>query len=161
MPVLKSLTFQLLNGLEYLHAQHILHRDLKPANVLVSAQGVVKIGDLGLARLAREPLQYLTLGDKVVVTIWYRAPELLLGTKHYGRAVDTWAVGCVLAELASLRPVFKGEEAKMDAKKNVPFQRDQMIKIFEVLGTISGNLSSYSLCISILIRHRARLAGSC
>jgi cyclin-dependent kinase 8/11 len=149
MSVLKSLTFQLLNGLEYLHAQHILHRDLKPANVLVSAQGVVKIGDLGLARLSREPLHHLFLGDKVVVTIWYRAPELLLGTRHYGRAVDTWAVGCVLAELASLRPVFKGEEAKMDAKKNVPFQRDQMIKIFEVLGTIDGESNRTSSIIHL------------
>lgn len=103
---------------------------------MVTADGVVKIGDLGLARLVREPLQALHVGDKVVVTIWYRAPELLLGAKHYNRAIDVWAVGCVVAELASLRPIFKGEEAKMDAKKNVPFQRDQMIKIFEVLGTI-------------------------
>lgn len=138
LTVLKSLTYQLLNGLVYLHSVHILHRDLKPANILVTAEGVVKIGDLGLARLVREPLQQLLTGDKVVVTIWYRAPELLLGTRHYNRAIDVWAVGCVVAELASLRPIFKGEEAKMDAKKNVPFQRDQMIKIFEVLGTIDG-----------------------
>jgi cyclin-dependent kinase 8/11 len=136
--VLKSLTFQLLNGLLYLHSAHILHRDLKPANVLITASGHVKIGDLGLARVLREPLQKLLSGDKVVVTIWYRAPELLLGAAHYGRAIDVWAVGCVLAELASLRPIFKGEEAKMDAKKNVPFQRDQMLKIFDVLGPIGG-----------------------
>ena len=77
-------------------------------------------------------------GDKVVVTIWYRAPELLLGAKHYNKAVDIWAVGCVVAELASLRPIFKGEEAKLDAKKNVPFQKDQLIKIMEVLGTPNG-----------------------
>ncbi|KAI0676574.1 kinase-like domain-containing protein [Trametes maxima] len=122
-PVLKSLTFQLLNGLQYLHDAHIIHRDLKPANILVTSSGVVKIGDLGLAR------------DKVVVTIWYRAPELLLGANHYNKAVDMWAVGCVVAELASLRPIFKGEEAKIDPKKNVPFQKDQLLKIFEVLGT--------------------------
>ncbi|KAL5507736.1 SSN3 [Sanghuangporus vaninii] len=134
-PVLKSLTYQLLNGVLYLHSCHILHRDLKPANILITSKGVVKIGDLGLARLVYEPLQALIAGDKVVVTIWYRAPELLLGAKHYTKAIDIWAVGCVLAELASLRPIFKGEEAKMDSKKNVPFQRDQLLRIFEVRGT--------------------------
>ncbi|PBK63446.1 kinase-like protein [Armillaria solidipes] len=134
-PVLKSLIYQLFNGLLYLHSCHILHRDLKPANILITSEGVVKIGDLGLARLVYEPLQPLFAGDKVVVTIWYRAPELLMGAKHYNKAIDCWAVGCVMAELASLRPIFKGEEAKLDSKKNVPFQRDQLLKIFEVLGT--------------------------
>ncbi|KAH8099661.1 kinase-like protein [Cristinia sonorae] len=133
--VLKSLTYQLLNGLLYLHSCHIIHRDLKPANILITSDGIVKIGDLGLARLTYEPLQPLFAGDKVVVTIWYRAPELLLGAKHYNMAVDVWAVGCVVAEMASLRPIFKGEEAKLDSKKNVPFQKDQVIKILEVLGT--------------------------
>ncbi|KAI0716277.1 kinase-like protein [Earliella scabrosa] len=136
-PVLKSLTYQLLNGLLYLHDSHIIHRDLKPANILITSGGVVKIGDLGLARLTHQPLQPLFAGDKVVVTIWYRAPELLLGAKHYNKAVDIWAVGCVMAELASLRPIFKGEEAKLDSKKNVPFQKDQLLKIFEILGTPS------------------------
>jgi cyclin-dependent kinase 8/11 len=129
-----------LNGLWYLHCSHILHRDLKPANILITSSGVVKIGDLGLARLIYEPLQPLFAGDKVVVTIWYRAPELLLGAKHYNKAVDCWAVACVMAELANLRPIFKGEEAKLDSKKNVPFQRDQLLKIFEVLGTPDGIL---------------------
>lgn len=133
--VLKSLIYQLINGLLYLHSCHILHRDLKPANILITSKGVVKIGDLGLARLCYEPLQPLFAGDKVVVTIWYRAPELLMGAKHYNKAVDSWAVGCVMAELASLRPIFKGEEAKLDSKKNVPFQRDQLLRIFEVMGT--------------------------
>lgn len=137
IPVLKSLIYQLLNGLIYLHTSHILHRDLKPANILITAQGVVKIGDLGLARLCSSPLQPLVSGDKVVVTIWYRAPELLLGAKHYNKAIDCWAVGCVMAELASLRPIFKGEEAKLDSKKNVPFQKDQMLKILDILGTPS------------------------
>ncbi|KAJ4487896.1 kinase-like protein [Lentinula aciculospora] len=134
-PVLKSLIYQLLNGLVYLHSAHILHRDLKPANILITSNGQVKIGDLGLARLSSQPLQPLFAGDKVVVTIWYRAPELLLGAKHYNNSIDCWAVACVLAELASVRPIFKGEEAKLDSKKNVPFQRDQLLKIFEVLGS--------------------------
>ncbi|KAK9764275.1 cyclin-dependent protein kinase [Basidiobolus ranarum] len=132
---IKSFLWQLLNGLSYLHNNWILHRDLKPANILVTADGVVKIGDLGLARLFQRPLQPLYNGDKVVVTIWYRAPELLLGARHYTKAVDIWAVGCIFAELLTLRPIFKGEEAKMDNKKNIPFQKNQLTKIFEVIGT--------------------------
>ncbi|KAI9838386.1 MAG: cyclin-dependent protein kinase [Sarea resinae] len=133
-PTIRSILFQLLNGIQYLHSNWVLHRDLKPANIMVTSQGEVKIGDLGLARLFYKPLHSLFNGDKVVVTIWYRAPELLLGSRHYTPAVDMWAVGCILAELLSLRPIFKGEEAKMDSKKTVPFQRNQMQKIIEILG---------------------------
>ena len=130
----RSILFQLLNGLLYLHSNWVLHRDLKPANIMVTSKGEVRIGDLGLARLFYKPLHSLFSGDKVVVTIWYRAPELLLGSKHYTPAVDLWAVGCIFAELLSLRPIFKGEEAKMDSKKTVPFQKNQMQKIVEILG---------------------------
>ena len=89
----------------------------------------------------------------MVVTIWHRAPELLLGAKHYNKAIDIWAAGCVLAELASLRPIFKGEEEKMDSKKYVPFQRDQLLKIFEVRGTPNGmyNLMGAGLYLSTII----------
>lgn len=102
---------------------------------VLDAYSVFKSGDLGLARLFNRPLQPLFNGDKVVVTIWYRAPELLFGSRHYTKAVDMWAVGCIFGELLALKPIFKGEEAKMDSKKNVPFQRSQLSKIFEVLGT--------------------------
>ena len=136
LAVLKSLLWQLINGVAYLHANWILHRDLKPANILVTSQGVVKIGDLGLARLYSSPLQSLYNGDKVVVTIWYRAPELLLGARHYTTAIDMWSVGCIWGELLALRPMFKGEEAKMDPKtKAAPFQTDQLKRIVEVIGT--------------------------
>ncbi|RKP10659.1 kinase-like domain-containing protein [Thamnocephalis sphaerospora] len=131
----KSFLWQLLNGLAYLHANWILHRDLKPANILVTTKGVVKIGDLGLARVYRQPLLPLADGDRVVVTVWYRAPELLLGAKHYTKAIDIWAVGCIFAELLTLRPIFKSEEVKMDGRKTPPFQRHQVVKIIEVLGT--------------------------
>ena len=131
---IKSVLYQLLNGVAYLHANWVLHRDLKPANLMVTSAGEVRIGDLGLARIFQKPLHSLFNGDKVVVTIWYRAPELLLGSRHYTPAVDLWAVGCIFAELLGLRPIFKGEEAKMDGKKNVPFQKNQMQKIAEILG---------------------------
>ncbi|EGS19704.1 uncharacterized protein CTHT_0041860 [Thermochaetoides thermophila DSM 1495] len=131
---IKSIMFQLLNGCQYLHSNWVLHRDLKPANIMVTSAGEVKIGDLGLARLSYKPLHSLYSGDKVVVTIWYRAPELLLGSRHYTPAIDMWAVGCIFAELLSLRPIFKGEEAKMDSKKTVPFQRNQMQKIVDIMG---------------------------
>lgn len=151
---LRRLLHQLLCGVHFLHSNFCLHRDLKPANILVNSDGVVKIGDLGLARLWHKPLAPGGLygGDKVVVTIWYRAPELILGAKHYTAAVgkhyhrfgrsissqsaDQWAVGCIYAELLSLRPIFKGDEAKLDSKKQLPFQRDQMGKICEVLGPV-------------------------
>ncbi|RMX74854.1 hypothetical protein D0869_12185 [Hortaea werneckii] len=131
---LRSCLYQLLSGLLYLHRNWVVHRDLKPANIMVTSRGEIKIGDLGLARLFYKPLHALFSGDKVVVTIWYRAPELLLGSRHYTPAIDLWAVGCIFAELLSLRPIFKGEEAKQDSKKTVPFQRNQMGKIGEVLG---------------------------
>lgn len=133
--IIKSVLWQILNGVSYLHQNWVLHRDLKPANIMLTAEGVVKVGDLGLARLFSDPLQSLFSGDKVVVTIWYRAPELLLGGRHYTPSIDMWAVGCIFAELLALRPIFKGEEAKMDNKKTVPFQRHQFQKVTDILGT--------------------------
>lgn len=84
----------------------------------------------GLARIYQAPLKALS-DNGVVVTIWYRAPELLLGAKHYTSAIDMWAVGCIFAELLTLKPLFQGAEAKSTPN---PFQLDQLDKIFKVLG---------------------------
>merc|ERR1719378_1962086 len=93
---IKSYTLQTLQGLEYLHANWILHRDLKPNNLLVDSKGCLKLGDFGLAKFFGSPNRQYT---HMVVTRWYRAPELLFGAKNYGTGVDIWAVGCIVAEL--------------------------------------------------------------
>lgn len=104
---LKSLMHQLLSGVAHLHRHWLLHRDLKPANILLTDDGILKICDFGLARYyADPPASSYTPG---VVTLWYRAPELLLGQRVYSTAVDTWAVGCIFAELLLLRPLIDGK----------------------------------------------------
>ncbi|CDW60094.1 cyclin dependent kinase 11B [Trichuris trichiura] len=101
----KTLMYQLLSGIHHLHDNWILHRDLKTSNLLLSHRGILKIGDFGLAREYGSPLKPYT---PVVVTLWYRAPELLLGVKEYSTAIDLWSVGCVFAELLTLKPLFPG-----------------------------------------------------
>ena len=90
---MKSLLYQILDGIHYLHANWVLHRDLKPANILVMGEGPergrVKIADMGFARLFNSPLKPLADLDPVVVTFWYRAPELLLGARHYTKVSQT------------------------------------------------------------------------
>lgn len=141
MITVKSLLWQILHGINYLHKNWIIHRDLKPSNILVTGQdkppnerGCVKIADFGLARLFQAPLRPLTDVDAVVVTIWYRAPELLLGAKHYTKAIDLWAIGCIFAELVTSKPLFQGQEKERKGDDRNPFQADQIDKIFRILG---------------------------
>lgn len=101
---IKCLMLQLLQGIDYLHSQDIIHRDMKTGNLLLNNKGEIKIADFGLARYYSET-KYLT--DNVV-TIWYRAPELLYGNKKYSSKIDMWSIGCIFAELLLKFPIFQG-----------------------------------------------------
>ncbi|KAJ1358337.1 hypothetical protein KIN20_016745 [Parelaphostrongylus tenuis] len=92
----------------------------------------VKIADMGFARVFCNPLKPLTELDPVVVTFWYRAPELLLGAKHYTKAIDVWAIGCIFAELLTAEPVFFCKEENIQAQS--PYHYDQLKRIFTVMG---------------------------
>ncbi|XP_064404058.1 cyclin-dependent kinase 8-like [Halichondria panicea] len=134
--MVKSMLYQILDGIHYLHANWVLHRDLKPANILVmgegSERGRVKIADMGFARLFNAPLKPLADLDPVVVTFWYRAPELLLGAKHYTKAIDIWAIGCIFAELLTFEPIFHCRQEDVEASS--PYHHDQLDRIFTVMG---------------------------
>ena len=111
---IQYLSFQMLAGLQHLHDQTIIHRDLKPSNLVVDSFCRLKICDLGLSRhiceSANVPAGEDALFTDYVVTRWYRAPELLLGSRRYCCSVDIWAAGCILAELMVRRPVFTGND---------------------------------------------------
>lgn len=112
---------QLLRAVAHLHDNWILHRDLKTSNLLLSHKGILKVGDFGLAREYGSPLKVYT---PVVVTLWYRAPELLLQSKEYSTAIDMWSVGCIFGELLQMEALFSGRS-----------DMDQLNKIFKELGT--------------------------
>ncbi|KAK4568944.1 hypothetical protein RGQ29_004382 [Quercus rubra] len=121
MSEVKCLMRQLLEGVKYLHDNWVIHRDLKTSNLLLSNEGELKICDFGLSRQYGSPLKPYT---PLVVTLWYRAPELLLGTMKYSTAIDMWSVGCIMAELVAQEALFRGKN-----------EIDQLGKIFQILGT--------------------------
>lgn len=117
----KCLIQQLLKAVGHLHDNWILHRDLKTSNLLLSHKGILKVGDFGLAREYGSPLKAYT---SIVVTLWYRAPELLLCCKEYSTPIDIWSVGCIFAEFLSMSALFPGKS-----------EVDQLNRIFKDLGT--------------------------
>ncbi|XP_061196821.1 cyclin-dependent kinase-like 2 isoform X3 [Saccostrea echinata] len=102
----RRILWQVLKGTEFCHLHNIIHRDIKPENILVSKSGIVKLCDFGFARTLAQPGETYT---DYVATRWYRAPELLVGDTKYGRAVDIWAIGCLLAEMLTGEPLFPGD----------------------------------------------------
>lgn len=118
----KHWCYQILLGLKYCHSHSVMHRDLKPQNLLIDLNTqTIKLADFGLGRVFSVPVARYT---HEVVTLWYRAPEILLGTKKYSTGVDIWSVGCILAEMVTGRPLFCGES-----------EIEQLLSIFRVLGT--------------------------
>ncbi|KYO20004.1 cyclin-dependent kinase 4 [Alligator mississippiensis] len=115
---IKDLMRQFLRGLDFLHSNCIVHRDLKPENILVTSGGQVKLADFGLARIYSCQMAL----TPVVVTLWYRAPEVLLQST-YATPVDMWSVGCIFAEMFRRKPLFCGNS-----------ETDQLGKIFDMIG---------------------------
>jgi cyclin-dependent kinase len=124
MITVKSLMYQLLQGISYCHKQRILHRDLKPANLLLNRAGILKIADFGLARSFAMDVAAL---KHEVITLWYRAPELLLGATQYSTEVDIWSIGCIFAEMITGMPLFPGTN-----------ENDQLDRILKTMGTPSA-----------------------
>lgn len=121
LKTVKSFMFQLLKGIMFCHDNSVLHRDLKPQNLLINNEGQLKLGDFGLARAFGIPFN--TFSNEVV-TLWYRAPDVLLGSRAYTTSIDIWSAGCIFAEMCTGKPLFPGTA-----------NEDQLIKIFRLMGT--------------------------
>ncbi|CAL8471191.1 g10733 [Coccomyxa elongata] len=125
LALVKLLMYQLVKGVAYLHGRGVMHRDLKPANLLIdnpdTETPTLKIADLGLARVFSIPIKSYT---HEIMTLWYRAPEVLLGATHYAPPVDMWSIGCIFSELITGHPLFPAD-----------CELQQLLHIFQLLGT--------------------------
>jgi serine/threonine protein kinase len=117
----RSFMYQLLKGTSFCHENRVLHRDLKPQNLLINRKGELKLGDFGLARAFGVPVN--TFSNEVV-TLWYRAPDVLLGSRTYNTSIDVWSCGCIFAEMISGVPLFRGRD-----------NQDQLLHIMRIVGT--------------------------
>ncbi|RKP24911.1 putative CDK5 [Syncephalis pseudoplumigaleata] len=129
LPTVQNLLYQLLQGIAFCHSQRVLHRDLKPQNLLINKKGELKLGDFGLARAFGIPVRSYS---HEVVTLWYRPPDVLMGSRQYSTSIDLWSVGCIFAEMVSGRPLFPGNSVQ-----------DQLLRIFKypcLLGTPNESL---------------------
>jgi len=140
--MVKKFMSQLVEGVRYCHSHRVLHRDLKPQNLLIDRDGNLKLADFGLARAFGVPLRtythevsspgifplpnvtFVTNRRHQVVTLWYRAPEILLGGRQYSTGVDMWSVGCIFAEMCTRKPLFPGDS-----------EIDEIFKIFKCAPT--------------------------
>ncbi|XP_062284248.1 serine/threonine-protein kinase MAK-like [Scomber scombrus] len=136
---IRNIMFQVLSGLTFVHKHGYFHRDMKPENLLCMGPELVKIADFGLAREIRSQPPY----TDYVSTRWYRAPEVLLKSNSYSSPIDIWAVGCIMAELYTIRPLFPGNS-----------EVDEIFKICQVLGTLKKMdwPEGYNLATSIHFR---------